>query len=78
MLCEVNEVELTPEDTMPTMIQKIHESESVYKFDVGMLGAIEHLVDLSAQCGGLDDEFLEDSIRELIDQTREMIVLGFC
>ncbi|WP_342306291.1 hypothetical protein [Methanolobus sp. ZRKC5] len=78
MLCDVNEVELTPEDTMLTMIQKIHESENAYKFDVGMLGAIEHLAALSAKCGDLDDEFLEDNIRELIDQTREMVVLGFC
>ncbi|MDY0385798.1 MAG: hypothetical protein RBT65_01430 [Methanolobus sp.] len=78
ILCEVNGVELKPEDTMLTKTKKLRESKKAYEFDVGILGAIEHLVALSTKCGDLDGEFLEEDIRELIDQTRQMIVLSFC
>lgn len=78
MLCEVNGVELMHEDTMLAMAQKLHESDKAYELDVLMLEAIEHLVDLSAKCADFDEELLEDNVRELIDQTREMIFLGFC
>lgn len=78
ILCEINGVELRPEDTMLIMTQKLHDSDKAYGFDVGILGTIEDLVALNAKCGDLDGEFLEDVIRELIDQTRQMILLSFC
>ncbi|WP_340819641.1 hypothetical protein [Methanolobus sp. WCC4] len=80
MLCEVNGVEPEPEETMAAIVQRLRESDEAKGFDQELLVTLEQLVALRDRCASADEteQSLVDDVRELIDQTRELVFLMFC
>ncbi|TQD26752.1 hypothetical protein [Methanolobus vulcani] len=77
-LCEENDIETEDEDTIPSIVEKLHESGRVHEFDLEMIETIEYLVSLGDKCLNADEELQENKVRELMDKITEITFLAFC
>ncbi|SDF45349.1 hypothetical protein SAMN04488589_0570 [Methanolobus vulcani] len=77
ILCEVNGLETSPEDSIVEMAQKLYESNNVYEFDSQMLQTIEYLSGINLKCANFDSEIDADTVQDFIDKIREITFLVF-
>ncbi|MEZ5334505.1 MAG: hypothetical protein R2741_04320 [Methanolobus sp.] len=60
-----------PEDTISTIILKLHESGKSHEFGTEMLKNAEYLEVFEEKCTHFHEELQEDEVRELIDKIRK-------
>lgn len=77
-LCEANELEPEPADSMVIIVRKLLESGREHDLDPAVLGSMNHLAAIRDKCARPDEEPQEHEVRELIDRTREMMFLAYC
>jgi molybdopterin/thiamine biosynthesis adenylyltransferase len=75
--CLVNGLEISPEESIVEIAQKLHESSSVNDFDNQVIQTIDIFMNLKDKCSKSDNELDLDDVRGFIDKIREITFLVF-